>query len=75
MFFARMNLKYVAMKNSIKVRLVILSISAIFLVIAVDYIPHIIAWMPLLVSAYYSAKNKDFRDWFSKLSEEICRTE
>lgn len=41
------------MKNKTKVKVItaILIVSLLFLVIGVDYFPHLVAWLPLLVSA------------------------
>ena len=39
------------MKNETKVITATLIASALFLIIGVDYLPHLVAWLPLLVSA------------------------
>ena len=41
------------MKNETKVKVITATLiaSALFLVIGVDYLPHLVAWLPLLVSA------------------------
>lgn len=41
------------MKNEIKVKAITIALiaSILFLAVAVDYLPHLVAWLPLLVSA------------------------
>lgn len=44
------------MKNETKVKVITATLiaSALFLVIGVDYLPHMVAWLPLLVSATFA---------------------
>lgn len=44
------------MKNETKVKVITATLiaSALFLVIGVDYLPHLVAWLPLLVSATFA---------------------
>lgn len=51
------------MKKSIRLRIAGLIISALFLIVSVDSIPHIISWAPLALMSYFSVKNRFFRAW------------
>lgn len=44
------------MKNEIKVKAITIALiaSVLFLEVAVDYLPHLVAWIPLLASATYA---------------------
>lgn len=44
------------MKNETKVKVITATLiaSALFLVVGVDYLPHLVAWLPLLVSATFA---------------------
>ena len=51
------------MKKVIGIYLAGLIISVLFLIIAVDYIPVLAAWFPLLMMASFSCKSRCFRAW------------
>lgn len=48
------------MKNTIKIKVITaaLIVSGLFLVIGVDYLPHFVAWLPLLISATFAISCK-----------------
>jgi hypothetical protein len=75
MFLERMNLNFIAMKNSIKLRIVCFLLSYAFLLYTAGSIPHIISWLPMLVTVYFAAKDRAFRVWFLRLSRWICGAE
>ena len=55
------------MKKIISIYIAGLIISALFLIIAVDYIPVLVAWAPLLMMASFSCKSRCFRAWVIKV--------
>lgn len=59
------------MKTITKLLVIGLVISVLFLIIAVDYIPHTIAWLPLLITGYLSLNNEEFVEWFSKKVDNL----
>lgn len=63
------------MKKNVKLHVIALAISALFLIGVVDYIPHIVAWMPMVVSMCACSYNKDFRLWAYKMSVKYVRFE
>lgn len=63
------------MKKSVKLLVFGLIVSAIFLIIAVDHIPHIIAWLPMLVTICICSNSRDFRLWAYKMSVKYVRFE
>ena len=58
-------------KHKIALCYTALVIATIFLVVAVDYIPHIVCWMPLIVTAYAVAQCKAFKTHFDNLMNNI----
>lgn len=44
------------MKNETKVKVITATLiaSALFLVVGVDYLPHFMAWLPLIISATFA---------------------
>lgn len=55
------------MRNSIELRLVSLLAGILFLVVSVDFIPHAIAWIPMISAFVYSCKSRRFRAWFTRI--------
>lgn len=56
------------MKNETKVKVITATLiaSALFLVIGVDYLPHLVAWLPLLVSATFALSS---RAWVASINK------
>lgn len=50
------------MKNSTKIKLLTIALIAcvLFLVVGVDYLPHLVCWMPLIITAYLALKCRAF---------------
>lgn len=48
------------MKNETKVKVITAALiaSALFLVVGVDYMPHFMAWLPLLISATFAFSSR-----------------
>lgn len=61
------------MKPNIKIAIcyAALIISAIFLIIGVDYLPYIVCWLPIIVVGYVAVQCKEFRNSFNKLIDNI----
>lgn len=63
------------MKTSIKIRIALLIVSAMFLIMVVGHVPHLVAWAPTLVALWVCANSKDFRLWAYKMSVKYVRLE
>lgn len=48
------------MKKEVKVITAALIASALFLVVGVDYLPHLICWLPLIISATFAYSSSAF---------------
>ena len=48
------------MKTQVKVITAALIASALFLVVGVDYLPHLICWLPLIISATFACSSSAF---------------
>ena len=50
------------MNNKMKITMcyIILAVSILFLAIGVDYLPHLVCWMPLLISFYFTLNCRAF---------------
>ena len=48
------------MKKEVKVITAALITSALFLVVGVDYLPHLICWLPLIISATFACSSSAF---------------
>jgi hypothetical protein len=51
---------------------IVLAASMLFLVIGVDYIPHLVCWMPMCIAFCFAMQSKAFKKSFNKLSDRIC---
>ena len=49
-----------------------LAASILFLIIGVDYFPHLACWMPICVVFYLAMHSKAFRKSFDKFTDSIC---
>jgi hypothetical protein len=45
--------------------------AVLFLVIGVDYMPHLFCWIPLIVVIYFVSKCKPFLESFDRLGDII----
>lgn len=63
------------MKTSVKIRIALLIVSAMFLIMVVGHVPHLVAWVPTLVTLWACANNRDFRLWAYKMSVKYVRLE
>jgi hypothetical protein len=48
-----------------------LIISALFLIICVDYLPYLVCWLPLIIVGYAVAQCKEFKENFNKVVDNI----
>ena len=61
------------MKNEIKVKAITIALiaSVLFLAVAVDYLPHLVAWLPLIISATFACSSRAFvahvNSWLDKV--------
>lgn len=48
------------MKSTTKIKAITAALiaSALFLVIGVDYLPHLVAWLPILITATFAFSNR-----------------
>lgn len=46
--------------------------SFLFLVIGVDYLPHLICWIPMGIVFYFAMQSKAFKKSFDKFTDRIC---
>lgn len=49
-----------------------LAASMLFLVIGVDYFPHLICWIPMGIVFYFAMQSKAFKKSFDKFTDRIC---
>lgn len=49
-----------------------LAASMLFLVIGVDYFPHLVCWIPMCIVSYFAMQSKAFKKSFIKFRDEIC---
>lgn len=48
------------MKKEVKAITAALIASALFLIVGVDYLPHLICWLPLIISATFACSSSAF---------------
>lgn len=55
------------MKSTTKIKVITAALiaSALFLIIGVDYLPHLVAWLPMLVTATFALSS---RAWVAHIS-------
>lgn len=51
---------------------IVIAASMLFLVIGVDYFPHLICWMPMCIVSYFAMRSKAFHKSFVKFPDRIC---
>lgn len=51
---------------------IVLAASMLFLVIGVDYFPHLICWMPMCIVFYFAMQSKAFKKSFDKFTDSVC---
>jgi hypothetical protein len=56
------------MKSTTKIKAITaaLIVSALFLIIGVDYLPHLVAWLPMLVTATFALSS---RAWVAHINK------
>lgn len=48
------------MKSTTKIKVITVALiaSALFLIIGVDYVPHLVAWLPMLITATFALSSR-----------------
>ena len=62
-------------QNKIRVCYTALALAMLFLVIGVDYMPHIMAWLPMIIAFYFAFRCKTFFVHINHLLDKIIPLE
>lgn len=61
------------MKNSTKIKLLTIALIAcvLFLVVGVDYLPHLVCWMPLIITACFALSSRAFVTYITRWLDRV----
>ena len=62
-------------RNKIRTCYTALSLAILFLVIGVDYMPHMVAWLPMIITFYFAFRCKAFFVHINQLLDKIIPLE